>query len=294
VVDGDGNQIGVVTGADGKYEFPGLPPGDYIVKFTPPSGYAISPKDQGGDDTTDSDADIITGETDVITLTAGQTDVDVDAGFYSTSGKVAIGNYVWRDSNGNSAFDSGESPVANTNVWLYQDSNGDGVCDPANDTQVAATTTDANGHYYFLGVTPSTSGDATTNYCVVVDRVQLRDSYGYVYSSAGGAHDPDSSDETDASGDDGVPSGDYVVSQVFAATENGQGNTGDAGDPVGYSDASAYMTVDFGFIHQDDPQPPNAVNLTGISASGGTRAWGLGLTFMGVLGMAAFLWRRRR
>ena len=295
VLDGDGNPVQVVTGSDGKYEFPGLPPGDYVVKFTPPSGYAISPVDQGGDDTVDSDADIVTGETAVITLTAGETNPDVDAGFYPTQGKVAIGNFVWRDADGNSSFTTGETPVSGVNVWLYQDANGDGVCDPAQDSLVASTQTDANGHYYFLGVTPSETGNAATNYCVVVDRTLLK-SQGYLYSSAGGAHDPDTTDETSAGGDDGVPSAtdaSYVVSQVFAAVEGGQTNTGDAGDPVGYADASAYMTVDFGFIHQDDP--PTAVSLTGMSVSGGGALTGaLGLAGLFVLGLTAFVWQRRR
>ena len=53
------------------------------------------------------------------------------------------------------------------------------------------------------------------------------------------------------------------------------------------------MTVDFGFIHQDDP--PTAVSLTGMSVSGGGALTGaLGLAGLFVLGLTAFVWQRRR
>ena len=62
------------TDSAGLYNFTNLPPSDYYVKFVPPTGYSFTHKDQGGDDTIDSDADSVTGQTDTTTLTAGEND----------------------------------------------------------------------------------------------------------------------------------------------------------------------------------------------------------------------------
>ena len=70
------------TAPDGSYLFDNLIPGDYHIEFVPPAGYAISPQDQGGDDTVDSDADTTTGETIVTTLDPGEDDPTWDAGIF--------------------------------------------------------------------------------------------------------------------------------------------------------------------------------------------------------------------
>ncbi len=70
------------TDAAGGYEFAGLRPGSYSLRFSAiTAGYAITPKDQGGDDTLDSDADPTTGRTDLFSLTSGQSANTWDAGF---------------------------------------------------------------------------------------------------------------------------------------------------------------------------------------------------------------------
>ncbi|PKL87064.1 MAG: hypothetical protein CVV23_17305 [Ignavibacteriae bacterium HGW-Ignavibacteriae-2] len=72
------------TDVNGNYSFSNLTPGDYYVVFTLPSGYVFSPKDQGGNDTLDSDADATTGRTVCTTITSGETDLTWDAGIYET------------------------------------------------------------------------------------------------------------------------------------------------------------------------------------------------------------------
>lgn len=72
------------TDANGHYGFSNLPAGGYYLEFTPPSGYMIVSKDQGTDDTIDSDATPQTGQTATFTLGSGETNVSVDAGLYST------------------------------------------------------------------------------------------------------------------------------------------------------------------------------------------------------------------
>ena len=56
--------------------------GNYYLEFVLPEGYAFSPKDQGMDDALDSDADTISGLTDLISVGTGIKDINYDAGMY--------------------------------------------------------------------------------------------------------------------------------------------------------------------------------------------------------------------
>ncbi len=60
------------TDANGRYEFLDITPGDYYVDIMTPTGYAISPRDQGQDEAVDSDTDPASGETVPVTLVAGE------------------------------------------------------------------------------------------------------------------------------------------------------------------------------------------------------------------------------
>ncbi|HEX7308384.1 SdrD B-like domain-containing protein [Lentzea sp.] len=127
------NGATTTTGADGKYLFQGLDDGTYSVCFTLPSGYAFSPRDAGGDDAKDSDADGATGCTATTTVGPGKRqDLTLDAGVVPPSNK--LGDYVWIDTNRNGVQDAGEPPVAGVTVKLNTG---------------ATTTTDANGKYLF-------------------------------------------------------------------------------------------------------------------------------------------------
>jgi hypothetical protein len=70
----------VRTDQDGRYEFDGVRPGDYFVDIVTPSGYVISPRDQGTDEAVDSDTDPLSGETGLVTLVAGENLLMWDAG----------------------------------------------------------------------------------------------------------------------------------------------------------------------------------------------------------------------
>ncbi|AWM36743.1 SdrD B-like domain-containing protein [Gemmata obscuriglobus] len=50
--------------------------------FHPSGGYTFSPKDQGGNDALDSDADTTTGRSAVFSLSANQQYLDLDAGMW--------------------------------------------------------------------------------------------------------------------------------------------------------------------------------------------------------------------
>jgi|GEM_PF-5355931 len=69
------------TNTSGYYIFDNLGPGDYYLKFFLPNGYRFTLPDQT-DDTHDSDANTLTGETIPISLSPGENDYTWDAGMY--------------------------------------------------------------------------------------------------------------------------------------------------------------------------------------------------------------------
>ena len=84
---------------------------------------------------------------------AGSThDPTVDFGLVQ---QLALGNYVWYDTNDNGEVDVGEEGLSDVDVELYQDSDGDGVFTPGADTYLGTTATDASGHYTFTDLLPS-------------------------------------------------------------------------------------------------------------------------------------------
>lgn len=72
----------MLTDANGYYLFTGLTPGDYLIRFEAPEGYAFTLQDQGGDDAVDSDADPVTGLAWCTNLEGGESDLTWDAGIY--------------------------------------------------------------------------------------------------------------------------------------------------------------------------------------------------------------------
>jgi Ca2+-binding RTX toxin-like protein len=73
-----------ITDGSGFYQFTGLPPGSYEVRFTPPPGDAFSPKGIDPNAAVDSIVDR-TGTTLPITLTSGETRTDQNAGLVASA-----------------------------------------------------------------------------------------------------------------------------------------------------------------------------------------------------------------
>ena len=142
VTDAEGNPVAaVVTGADGKYVFENLLPGDYKVSFTNPAGYEATVSDAGGDRAADSN-----GTESAVSLAQGQDDATVD---YGLVGSGVIGDQLFVDvnQNGGGAPDAGDKVLAGVKVTLVWTG-------PGGITRTYETTTDADGQYRFENLLP--------------------------------------------------------------------------------------------------------------------------------------------
>jgi protocatechuate 3,4-dioxygenase beta subunit len=128
-----------ITNASGHYSFVNLDPGTYVVGFSGiPTGSMFSGQDAGTNDSTDSDADIMTGKTAPITLGPGEYNPTIDAGVH-TPLVAGLGNYVWMDANNDGIQDANEVGVPGVIVTLLDE----------NDNVLQSAVTDQNGFYTF-------------------------------------------------------------------------------------------------------------------------------------------------
>ena len=91
-----------VTDILGNYLFEDVLPGSYTVEFSlasfPPGGFLVSPKDQGSDDTKDSDANIATGLTDPFQVFPFTLDnLTIDMGIYKECDNITDGGVIGYD-----------------------------------------------------------------------------------------------------------------------------------------------------------------------------------------------------
>ncbi|MEM6646101.1 MAG: SdrD B-like domain-containing protein [Bacteroidota bacterium] len=125
------------TNSLGFYAFVDIDPGTYYVEFDDlPTGYVLTRADQGSDNEADSDANPVTGRSELVTVGPQQWNRSIDAGLI---GESVLGDRVWSDDNRNGIQDDAETGVANVTVNLYR----------GDDTLLETTTTDANGDYRF-------------------------------------------------------------------------------------------------------------------------------------------------
>ena len=133
------------TDVSGLYSFTGLTPGtanNYAVGFATPTNFTATSPLAGTNPALDSDP--VGGITAPVTLTSGENNITLDAGFYQLT--AGLGDYVFEDKNANGIQDTGDVPISGVTVTLY-----------ASGTTVGTTSTDANGFYSFTGLTPGTS-----------------------------------------------------------------------------------------------------------------------------------------
>lgn len=142
------------TNASGHYAFAPLNAGRYEVEFVTPNGYSLTRQiNSTVKDNSDSDVDLTTHRTPIITLTVGETSVNHDAGYWQP---LTIGDRVWVDANQNGQRDSVEVGLANVVVQLWR-----------NGRVVSTTTTNNDGDYVFAQLTSGTyslSFQASSNY----------------------------------------------------------------------------------------------------------------------------------
>jgi ELWxxDGT repeat protein/predicted outer membrane repeat protein len=131
------------TDASGNYAFAGLRLGEYSIEFVAPAGVMFSPKDQGSDDTRDSDADPATGRTAPFVLNS-RGSADRDAGLHGPLSGSRVSGLVWEDADGDGMREPGDTGFGGTAVKLFD----------GNLAELASTTTAPDGAYSFSGLAP--------------------------------------------------------------------------------------------------------------------------------------------
>jgi uncharacterized repeat protein (TIGR01451 family) len=229
------------TDTNGNYLFDNVPPGDYYVQFDIPSGYEVSPQDQGSDDSADSDVDPSTGRTIITNIAMNENDPTWDLGLYEL---VSLGNLVWSDVNNNGIVDASEQGIDNVSINLYRDTNNNGAIDAGE--QVATTTTSGGGLYLFDQLIPG-------SYIVQIDPSNFANGaalQGYTSStgsigtnvSPAGPYEPAPATDSDINDDDNgnVTASQGIVASAVTLTSRGEPiNDGD-------TDNNSNLTVDFG------------------------------------------------
>jgi hypothetical protein len=102
-----------VTSGTGAYLFTGLPAGTYSVTVTCPAGYSPSAAGQGGDPLKDSNS----SPSSVTLASNTSTDLSIDFGC-KPNPAGQIGDFVWKDINGNGVQDAGEPGIGGLTVTL--------------------------------------------------------------------------------------------------------------------------------------------------------------------------------
>ncbi|MCP4374653.1 MAG: hypothetical protein GY794_00520, partial [bacterium] len=166
VLDENGDEVSTTTDVNGEYIFENLIPGNYGIEFdlnTLPSGYSVSPQNQGGDDGIDSDGDSLSGQTSITTLDPNESDMTWDLGIFHP---VSIGNYVWfdrnadgvqnqYDSDNDGAPDTDEEPIAGVEVAVeYWNGAAWVTATHIDGSTVDPETTNGQGQYNFTNLPP--------------------------------------------------------------------------------------------------------------------------------------------
>ncbi len=136
-----------ITDATGRYFFGNLDAGNYQLNFsTIPSAYVFTQQVNPGDnlDNTNSDVNPTTGSTMLVSLTAQEVDLSIDAGLAPIP-TATVGDYVWFDKNKNGLQVSTEQAVPGVLATLFNASN----------IAVGAAVTDGNGKYLIRNVDPN-------------------------------------------------------------------------------------------------------------------------------------------
>jgi len=148
---GDDALFATDTGAS-TYTFTLVPPGVYYLEFTAPAGYALTLRDQGGDDTVDSDPDRATGRTSVFTVVSGADGIEHDAGMAAFA---RVGDFIWLDADADGIQDGGEEGVGGVVAQVFTPGD-NGIVGDNDDELAGSAVSDPNGAYSVSGLIPGT------------------------------------------------------------------------------------------------------------------------------------------
>ena len=135
----------------GQYDFTGLAPGNYYVKFTSQSFVGYNAVPDGGNSIVQQASKGINdsyAQTPVFTLTYNDV-LEKSFGVYVPS---TVSGFAWDDANQNGIYDNREAKIANVTITLT-DADGNSLTDVYGNP-IAAVLTDANGNYSFTNVRP--------------------------------------------------------------------------------------------------------------------------------------------
>jgi SdrD B-like domain len=149
-----------LTIADGRYEFANLAPGQYRVRFELPAGYDFTVRGAGTDAGLDSDADTVSGITGCVTLAAGETNANIDAGLVQKPIVIVLETTTTTTIRPTTTVAPTTVPIAlgciGDKVFEGKAGDRDGKGIPgitlvliSEDGPAVTTTTDANGNYRF-------------------------------------------------------------------------------------------------------------------------------------------------
>ena len=232
----------IYTDINGSYLFDNLIPGEYCLRFTAPDNtkYVIT-LDNNETNTDNNDSDINgtsgkVGSTTDYTLTSGEHNITVDAGFYKP---VTIGDRVWIDRDYNGIQDINETNLSGVRVYLVVD---DVVQDGNGSTSDIHRDTNATG-YIFKDLMPGprysvkfdlTALNASHNYRFTLQDVSSADdnndsdanATGYVFSATPISFSDDTNLSFDAGVYEPVIIGDFVWHDING---NGMQDTNEPG-----------------------------------------------------------------
>ena len=141
LLNAEGTEVAVTqTDTNGVFLFSAQLPGAYVLDVAAPQGFEPTRYQIGEDRALDNDINPLTGFSDLILLTAGQTNRAADAGFVLPA---LVKGYVFLDNNDDLLRDTGDSSITNILVRLVSDG-----------WVVASTNTDETGYYAFDNVMP--------------------------------------------------------------------------------------------------------------------------------------------
>lgn len=135
----------------GQYDFTGLAPGNYYMKFTSQSFVGYNAVPDGGNSIVQQASKGINdsyAQTPVFALTYNDV-LEKSFGVYVPS---TVSGFAWDDANQNGIYDNREAKIANVTITLT-DADGNSLTDVYGNP-IAAVLTDANGNYSFTNVRP--------------------------------------------------------------------------------------------------------------------------------------------